>query len=195
VDKLKGEVASPAELKKQVDEIKHDYDKRLQSVELSQKILQWLTCAVIVLIIGTMLRAGWFDRAIELANRSGATALANPSVSPTPAMVPDHLGYYILGAGVIVGLCTLVAAIFVQIIISSFRKVPKAKKCHTSDSSTEAISQSVKISVIPRPNRQINSQGHSVPCFPLVDRPPRGTRRGHSCWSPPPCDRRPTPLT
>lgn len=119
VDKLKGEVASPGELKKQVDEIKHDYDKRLQSVELSQKILQWLACAVIVLILGTMLRAGWFDRAIELANRSGATAPANPPaagapVAPTPATVPDHLGYYILGAGGIVGLCSIVAALIVR---------------------------------------------------------------------------------
>ncbi len=119
VDKLKGEVASPAELKKQVDEIKHDYDKRLQSVELSQKILQWLACALIVLILGTMLRAGWFDRAIELANRSGAAAPANPPAAgapaaPTPAMVPDHLGYYILGAGGIVGLCSIVAAFIVR---------------------------------------------------------------------------------
>jgi len=119
VDKLKGEVASPAELKKQVDDIKHDYDKRLQSVELSQKILQWLACALIVLILGTMLRAGWFDRAIELANRSGAVTQANQPAAgapaaPTSVTTPDYLGYYILGAGGIVGLCSIVAAFIVR---------------------------------------------------------------------------------
>lgn len=74
VGRLRGEVASPAELKKQVDEIKNDYEKRLQSVELTQKILQWLAGTLIVLILGTMLRAGWFDRAVELANRPGRPA-------------------------------------------------------------------------------------------------------------------------
>lgn len=121
VDKLKGEVASPAELKKQVDDIKHDYDKRLQSVELSQKILQWLAGALIILILGTMLRAGWFDRAIELANRSNAaaqvnqqTAAAGAPTATTLVSVPDHLGYYVLGAGGIVGLCSIVAAFIVR---------------------------------------------------------------------------------
>lgn len=117
VDRLKGEVASPAELKKQVDDIKHDYDKRLQSVELGQKFLQWLACALIILILGTMLRAGWFDRAIEIASRSGAAAQGNQQAAPAGApsgttivAVPDQLGYYILGAGGIVGLCLIVAA-------------------------------------------------------------------------------------
>lgn len=120
VNRLKGEVASPAELKKQVDDIKHDYDKRLQSVELSQKILQWLACALIILILGTMLRTGWFDRAAELANRSGAVVQANQPpgagapAAPTPVIVPDHLGCYILGAGGIAGLCSILTAFIVR---------------------------------------------------------------------------------
>lgn len=121
VEKLKGEVASPAELKKQVDEIKHDYDKRLQSAELKQMILQWLACAVIVLILTSMIRAGWFDRAIELANRSGTTqqtnqpaAVADASTQPSPLTVPNHLGYYILGAGGLAGIGAIVAAFIVR---------------------------------------------------------------------------------
>jgi len=123
VGKLKGEVASPAQLKKQVDDIKHDYDVRLQSVELSQKILQWLACALIILILGAMLRAGWFDRAIELANRTGvatqtsqrtAAAGATAPAAPSPVTVPDHLGYYVLGARGIAGLCSIVAAFIVR---------------------------------------------------------------------------------
>lgn len=116
VDKLKGEVASPSELKMQVDDIKYDYDKRLQSVELSQKILQWLACALIVLILGTMLRAGWFDRAIELARHSGTSAAANPAATAVPSTprsehVSDNIGLCILGAGGIVGACLIVGAV------------------------------------------------------------------------------------
>ena len=116
VDKLKGEVASPAELKKQVDEIKHDYDKRLQSAELKQTILQWFAGALILLILGTMLRTGWFDRAIELANRSNVSGKTSPPVagappSPSPVTGLDHLGIYILGAGGIAGACSILAAL------------------------------------------------------------------------------------
>lgn len=95
VSRLKGEVASPAELKKQIDTIKHDYDKRLQSVEQNQKILQWLACALIVLILGTMLRAGWFDRAVELANRTRVANQTNQPPTPgrpspaAPQQVPQ----------------------------------------------------------------------------------------------------------
>jgi hypothetical protein len=37
-------------------------------------ILRWLACALSLLILATMFRAGWFARAIDLANRSGAAA-------------------------------------------------------------------------------------------------------------------------
>jgi len=88
VKRIAGDVASPAELKKQIDEIKNDYDKRLQSVELSEKILRWLVGSLLVLILGTMLRAGWFDRVIEHGGRSSSPQ----SKQAAPAQAKDDKG-------------------------------------------------------------------------------------------------------
>jgi hypothetical protein len=89
VSRLKGEVASPAELKKQIDEIKHDYDKRLQSVEISEKILQWLVGALILLLLGTMFRAGWFDRNNE-ARQGSSAAVAQAEQPPASQIQPRY---------------------------------------------------------------------------------------------------------
>ena len=67
-----------------MDDIKNDYDKRIQSAELKQTILQWFAGALIILILGTMLRTGWFDRAIELANRSNVSGKTSPPVAGAP---------------------------------------------------------------------------------------------------------------
>jgi dCTP deaminase len=122
VKRIAGDVASPAELKKQIDEVKVNYDQRLQSVEQMQKIIQWLVGALILMILGNMLKAGWFDRVVELTTRSSGTVQtaqqastpgAVTSATP-PVLIPDHLGYYILGAGGIVGICSIVAAFIVR---------------------------------------------------------------------------------
>jgi dCTP deaminase len=117
VKRIAGDVASPAELKKQIDEVKTDYDKRLQSVEQRQTILQWLACALIVLILGTMLRAGWLDRVIDLANRSNIpTQTSQQQVAATTAAstnsitLPSHLGYYVLGAGWLAATGSIISA-------------------------------------------------------------------------------------
>jgi dCTP deaminase len=81
VSKLKGEVASPAELKKQSDEIKHDYDKRIHSLELRQTILQGLVIALILLLVGALFKAGWFDRGNEGKRRP---AVSQPQQQPIP---------------------------------------------------------------------------------------------------------------
>ncbi len=94
VTKLKGVVASPAELKKQIDEIKHNYDKRIQSVEISEKILRWLVGAMILLMLGTMLKAGWFDKG-NGSNPQPSPAQTNPvplAVQPGPNQVPGRGG-------------------------------------------------------------------------------------------------------
>ena len=118
VKRIAGDVASPAELKKQIDEIKTDYDKRLQAVEQMQKILQWLAGALIILILGTMLRAGWFDRVVELTNRSNAAAQTSQqqvagatSSSTNSVILPSHFGYYVLGAGGIAAVGSIIAAL------------------------------------------------------------------------------------
>ena len=82
VSRLKGEVASPAELKKQIDEIKHDYDKRIQSVEISEKILRWLVGALLLLLVGTMFRAGVFDKANDQKARGAEVAQIAPQAGP-----------------------------------------------------------------------------------------------------------------
>lgn len=109
VDRVKGDVASPAELKKQIDEIKHEYDKRIQSIDLAQKIIHWLTGALCVLILGAMLRAGWLDRVAELAGRAGGN-----TATATPLTVPDNLGYYIVGAGLLAGAGAIVAGLVLR---------------------------------------------------------------------------------
>lgn len=118
VSRLKGEVASPAELKKQIRDVKSDYDKRLQSVEQMQKILQWLTGALLFLILAAILRAGWLDRVIMLTKHTVALppttpnqAVVPPPSLSIPAILPSHLGSYVLGAGVISAAGSIIASL------------------------------------------------------------------------------------
>jgi dCTP deaminase len=56
VSRIQGEVASPAVLKKQIDDMKSEFDKRIHSVEKSEAILRWLVGALVLLLVGTMFK-------------------------------------------------------------------------------------------------------------------------------------------
>lgn len=64
VMRIQGDVASPAELKKQLNELKTEYDKRLHSVEKSEAILRWLVGALVLLFIAAVLKPS-FDGSKE----------------------------------------------------------------------------------------------------------------------------------
>lgn len=56
VMRIHGEVASPAELKKQIADLRAEYDRRRISVEKSEAILRWLVGALFLFIIGLPLK-------------------------------------------------------------------------------------------------------------------------------------------
>ncbi len=56
VMRIQGEVASPAELKKQIADLRAEYDRRLISVEKSEAILRWLVGALFSFIIVLLLK-------------------------------------------------------------------------------------------------------------------------------------------
>jgi dCTP deaminase len=56
VMRLQGEVASPAELKKQIEGLRADYERRLIAVEKSEAILRWLVGALFLVILGLLLK-------------------------------------------------------------------------------------------------------------------------------------------
>jgi dCTP deaminase len=56
VMRIQGEVASPAELKNQIADLRADYDRRLTSVEKSEAILRWLVGGLFLFILGLLLK-------------------------------------------------------------------------------------------------------------------------------------------
>jgi dCTP deaminase len=54
--RIQGPVASPAELKRQIENLRNDYDRRLTSVEKSEAILRWLVGALFLFILGLILK-------------------------------------------------------------------------------------------------------------------------------------------
>jgi len=54
--RIQGEVASPAELKKQIADLRAEYDRRLISVEKSEAILRWLVGALFLFIVVLLLK-------------------------------------------------------------------------------------------------------------------------------------------
>jgi hypothetical protein len=57
VSKIQGEVASPAELKKRIDELRAAYDHRILAIEKEQLIVRALLVAVIVAGIGILVKS------------------------------------------------------------------------------------------------------------------------------------------
>jgi dCTP deaminase len=124
VSRLKGEVASPAELKKQVEETKTELEKKIHAVEQSKLfnrgLLIMLITAVVTLFFTSFIKP-YFDGSKDAAKQS----VAPPAVNQRPAVqavdagkviaLPAHLGFYILGAGGITGASVIAAAFIVRI--------------------------------------------------------------------------------
>lgn len=122
VDRLQGEVASPAELKQQMDNMKMELDKKIHAVEQSKlfnrSIMAALFTAVLMLFFTSFVKP-YFDGPnnaappAAAAQRGGNSAPSSSSNSPVITL-PAHCGFYILGAGGIVGACAIVAAFIVR---------------------------------------------------------------------------------
>lgn len=124
VSRLKGEVASPAELKKQIEEMRTEIEKKIHAVEqtklFNRGLILMLITAVVMLFFTSFLKP-YFD-----GSKDGAKPqAAQPAINELPAgqaadaekviLLPAHLGFYILGAGVITAASVIVAAFIVRI--------------------------------------------------------------------------------
>jgi dCTP deaminase len=118
VSKLKGEVASPAELKKQMEDMKTELDKKIHAVEqtkLFNRSIMFAILTAVLMIFFTSFVKPYFDGTKAAPPATTQPAGAPAPVVATPAItLPDHLGFYILGAGGIAGLCSIVAAFIVR---------------------------------------------------------------------------------
>jgi dCTP deaminase len=56
VARIQGEVASPAELKKRLDELKVGYDQKILAIEKEQNIVRGLLIAVVLAVVGVWIR-------------------------------------------------------------------------------------------------------------------------------------------
>lgn len=54
--RIHGDVASPAELKKQLEELRSDVDRRIISIEKSEAILRWIVSALFLLLLAALLK-------------------------------------------------------------------------------------------------------------------------------------------
>jgi dCTP deaminase len=94
VTRIHGDVASPAELKKRIDEIKADYDKRIHSVEKEQSVLRWFLGGLVLLFIGSYVRP--LLEARKEGNQPPAfpAPIAEPRPNPEtrPAPISQKLG-------------------------------------------------------------------------------------------------------
>jgi dCTP deaminase len=123
VSRLKGEVASPAELKKQIQEAKAELEKKIHAVEqsklLNRSLILLLMGAVITLMV-TFVKP-YFEGTKVVDSNSPSTQTAASTQPATGAVdrerviaLPAHLGLYILGAGGISGACVIVAALITR---------------------------------------------------------------------------------
>ena len=124
VSRLKGEVASPAELKKQIEEMKTDFEKKLHVVEQSKlfnRTLILMVCAAVVTLIVTAFIKPYFDVGKEAGKPPASVQPADTQAPAAQAAgaektiaLPADLGLYILGAGLITGASVLGAAFIVR---------------------------------------------------------------------------------
>lgn len=155
VKRIAGDVASPAELKMQLDKLKDDFDKRLHeletesekrlhkleteaeqrmhdlesktdkrvhTIETRQVVVQTVLISVLVgllMTIGGAVVKYLYDHSPEKPAAAQASANQPPAVQAAGAnsviALPDHLGFYILGAGGIAGASVIVGAFIVRI--------------------------------------------------------------------------------
>jgi dCTP deaminase len=117
ISKIQGEVASPAELKQQLDDLKTDLEKKIHAVEqakLFNRTLILMLAAGFVTLIFTVFIKPYFEPTKEPLDRPPAAATAKTEDKEKVIVLPAHLGFYILGAGAIVGACVLGAAFLIR---------------------------------------------------------------------------------
>ncbi|MBR9801574.1 hypothetical protein GYB59_07695 [bacterium] len=116
--RLKGEVASPGELKKQMEEMKTELEKKIHAVEqtklFNRSILFAILTALLMLYLTSFIKP-YFDEtgksSAQAATTPAAATGADPSaVSRAFITMPAHLGFYILGGGGLAGLGAIAAA-------------------------------------------------------------------------------------
>lgn len=124
VSRLKGEVASPAELKKKIEDTKTELEKKIHTVEqtkmFNRGLILMLITAVVTLLFTSFIKP-YFDGSKDALNPPAA----QPPVNQAPAVhapdaekiiaLPAHLGFYILGAGVISGFSVIAAAFILRL--------------------------------------------------------------------------------
>jgi hypothetical protein len=126
VRKVKGEAACPAELKKQIEELKTDLEKKIHTVEQSKlfnRTLILMLIAGFVTLIFTVFIKPYFDGRKDIAQAPVAVQPADiQPVAPAVGVadgekviaLPAHLGFYIFGAGAIAGACVIGAALIIR---------------------------------------------------------------------------------
>ena len=117
VGRLRGEVASPAELKKQMDVMKAELKEKILAVEQSKLFNRSILFAVftgVLMLFFTSFFKPLFDgtkSASSAPSAVQATGSSNSVATTTPAIkIPVHLGGYILGAGAISASGAIIAA-------------------------------------------------------------------------------------
>jgi dCTP deaminase len=123
VSRLKGDVASPAELKKKIEDIKNELEKKIHAVEQSKlfnrALILMLIAAVVTLFFTSFIKP-YFDGSKDSSKPPGVEAPVNdsPVLQESEAWkviaVPAHLGFYILGGGAISGFSVIVAAFIIR---------------------------------------------------------------------------------
>ncbi len=116
VSRLKGEVASPAELKKQIDDLEKDVGIKFHTTEQSRLYNRSLLFLLIGIIATTLIKP-YFDGAKDPGKPVEAVKTGDNTVPPVRPpdgekviVIPAHLGFYILGAGAITGASVIAAA-------------------------------------------------------------------------------------
>jgi dCTP deaminase len=82
VMKIQGDVASPAELKKKIDELKAGYDQRILSIEKEQNIVRALLIALIIVFLGIFIR--WFFESKKESSPATDQPVSPPAAASTP---------------------------------------------------------------------------------------------------------------
>ena len=73
--KIQGEVASPGDLKKKIEDLRSEHDKKIHSIEKEQAVTRWLFAAIVLFFIGGAVK-DYFDRRKDVATE-GDRAVAD----------------------------------------------------------------------------------------------------------------------
>ena len=120
--RLKGEVASPGELKKQMEDMKMELEKKIHTVEQSKLFNRSILFAILTalfMIFFTSFVKPYFDGTTKpvttpAGKQPAAAETESPASRPAVIIMPAHLGFYILGGGGVAALGAIVAALIVR---------------------------------------------------------------------------------